>query len=346
MPVDIRAWDFKHGTEEEVAAFNRCSNQMRAERWPDDPPVPVEETAQELKHFPDHIERTFWTGWARDAFRIGAYGLIRYSFEDNLHMAEFSIDVLPEFRRQGLGTEFLSRIVQVAKEQYRRLLITDTTARIPAGEAFMLRIGAEKGLETHSNQLVIADLDPDLLREWQERARERGAGFEIGQLEGRYPKEDIDAIVDLHTLLNQQPFGDLDVEDFTYTAENIRQSEDSLFARGYERWTLFAREADTGRWAGYTEVFWNPSRPEIIYQGMTGVFPEFRNRGLGRWLKAAMLDRILAERPQARFVRTGNADMNAPMVKINNELGFKPYVARAVWQVETAKVAEYLSSRG
>jgi hypothetical protein len=56
-----------------------------------------------------------------------------------------------------------------------------------------------------------------------------------------------------------------------------------------------------------------------------------------------MLDRILTKRPQARFVRTGNADMNAPMMKINNELGFKPYMAQCVWQVETEKVAEYLS---
>ena len=343
MPVDIKAWDFKHGTEEEVAAFNRCSNQMRAERWPDDPPIPVEQTAQGLKHFPDHLEMTLWTGWVEGASRIGAYGLIQYSLQDNLHMAQFGINVLPEFRRQSLGSELLSRIVQVAREQNRRLLITDTMDRIPAGEAFMLAIGAEKGLETHTNQLVVAALDPDLLREWQERAEERGAGFEVGQWEGRYPEEDTEAIVDLHTLLNQQPFGDLDVEDFTHSAENIRQSEESLFARGYERWTLYAREVDTGRFAGYTEVFWNPTLPEIITQGMTGVFPEFRNRGLGRWLKAAMLDRILAERPQARFVRTGNADMNAPMLKINNELGFKPYIAEAIWQVETDKVAEYLS---
>ena len=345
MPVDIRVWDFRDAADEEIAAFNRCSNQMRAERLPDDPPVPVEQTAQGLKHFPEHIEMTLWAGWVEERARMVANGYIQYSFEDNLHMAQFWISLLPEFRRQGLGREFLSRIAQVAREQNRRLLITDTTDRIPAGEAFMLRIGAEKGLETHTNQLVIAELDWDLICEWQERAKERGTGFELGQWEGRYPEEALETIVDLHSLINQQPFGDLEVEDFTFSAENIRQTEDSLFARGYERWTYFARERQTGRLAGYTEVHWNPHQPEIIGQGMTGVFPEFRNRGLGRWLKAAMLDRILAERPQAKFVRTGNADMNAPMLKINNELGFKPYIAEAVWQVETEKVEEYLSRR-
>ena len=52
---------------------------------------------------------------------------------------------------------------------------------------------------------LIADLDREILRQWQERARERGAGFEIGQWEGRYPEEDIDAIV---TDLDQSLVGD------------------------------------------------------------------------------------------------------------------------------------------
>jgi GNAT superfamily N-acetyltransferase len=75
---------------------------------------------------------------------------------------------------------------------------------------------------------------------------------------------------------------------------------------------------------------------------MTGVFPQYRNKGLGRWLKAAMLERVMRERPEVKVVRTGNADSNAAMLKINHELGFKPYMASAIWQVELDKVREYL----
>jgi GNAT superfamily N-acetyltransferase len=77
---------------------------------------------------------------------------------------------------------------------------------------------------------------------------------------------------------------------------------------------------------------------------MTGVFPQYRNKGLGRWLKAAMLDKVIKERPQVKYVRTGNADSNAAMLKINTELGFKPYMATALWQVEMEKVIGYLRS--
>ncbi len=343
MSIKIDVWDYRNMSDAEAAMFNRCANRMRAERLPDDPPVPVEETIQGRDSFPDYIRMEPWALWNADRTEMLAYAYAQYSMEDNLHMAQFAINVLPEFRRRGLGRQFLSRIVQVAKENNRRLLITDTTDRIPAGEAFMRRIGAEKGLESHTNQLVIADVDTDMLRQWRARAPERAAGFELGVWNGPYPEEDIEAIVDLYQLLNQQPFGDLEVEDFHFSADTIRQDEKSLFARGYERWTLYVREKETGRFAGYTEVIWNPNRPGIISQGMTGVFTEYRNRGLGRWLKAEMLERILRERSQARFVRTGNADMNAPMLKINNELGFKSYIAESVWQVETEKVAEYLS---
>jgi GNAT superfamily N-acetyltransferase len=342
MSVEIMEFDVKNATDQEYEAFTNCRNLIRAERLPDDPPIPLEESIQGLKNIPDFVKVKPWVAQA-EAGEIAGYGLIQYSMDDNLHMAQFVISILPAYRRRGLGKAFLSRIVNVAQQESRRLLLADTIDRVPAGEAFMKRIGASKGIEGHTNQLKIAELDHDLIKRWIERAQDRAEDFEIGFWEGKYPEKDIEAIVELHDLLNQQPFGDLDIEDFTFTPDHLRQSETSLFARGYERWTLFVREKETGKFAGYTEVLWNSHRPDLISQGMTGVFPEFRNKGLGRWLKAEMLDRILKGRPQAKIVRTDNADMNAPMMKINNELGFKPYMAEALWQVETEKAAEYLA---
>lgn len=346
MQFEIVEFDYRNATEAEYIALNACRNQIRAEALPDDPPLTLDETIQGLKNYPTFIELIMWAAWQNNKDRIAGYGLLSLSKEDNLHLGQFAINVLPAFRRQGLGSKFLSKIVHAAQEDNRRLLIANTRSKIPAGEAFMLKLGAEKGLEAHTNQLLISDLDLDLLKQWQEKARERAEGFETGIWDGAYPDDYLADIVALHDLLNQQPFGDLEVEDFTFSEETLRQTEKSLFSRGYERWTLYVRENESGKFAGYTEVIWNPNRPEIIDQGITGVFPDYRNKGLGRWLKAEMLDRIITERPGVKYVRTDNADSNAPMMKINNELGFKPYSAESLWQIETEKAAEYLSQFG
>jgi mycothiol synthase len=342
MTIEIRPFDIRNATEDEYRLWNESRNRMRAEILPDDPPIPLEEMIQRLKNFPPYMEYLVWAAWDVDEPAVVAYGEIWLPLTDNLHLAQFDIHVLPEYRQQGLARQLLAPIWEEARRKSRRLMMTDTADRVPAGEAFMTRLGAERGLETHTNQLVLADLNRELLPRWQEQARERAAGFELGLWEGPYPEADIDAVVALCDLLSQQPFGDLELEEFVFTPELVRQDEQSVFARGFERWTLYVREQSTGSFAGYTEVFWNPNRPEIVSQGMTGVFPEYRNRGLGRWLKAVMLEKILAERPQAKYVRTGNADINAPMLKINTELGFKPYIAETVWQIATEQVSEYL----
>ncbi|HUS15135.1 MAG TPA: hypothetical protein VM536_08985, partial [Chloroflexia bacterium] len=160
-----------------------------------------------------------------------------------------------------------------------------------------------------------------------------------------YPEDELPAIVDLMAVTNDEPLGDLEVEAFRFTADQLRQQEAYMTARGDTRWTLYVRETATGVLAGFTEVMWHPERPALLNQGHTAVWPEYRGRGLGRWLKAAMLDKVLCERPTVRYVRTGNADSNVPMLKINHELGFRPYQADSMWQVPVTTVQAYLASR-
>jgi len=135
------------------------------------------------------------------------------------------------------------------------------------------------------------------------------------------------------------------MEDMKVTPDTLRQMEQNLFAAGNRRWTVYLTDRVYGKAAGLTEVFWNPNRAMILNQGFTGVYPTYRGKGLGRWLKAEMLKRLLAEHPEVEFIRTGNANSNAPMLKINTEMGFKPYSVNTIWQVATEQVEKYLSER-
>lgn len=341
MTQTIQVFDPQKASSSEFSAWNTFSNQMKAEMWPEDPPTELEEEMRDLRAIPPFWEVHFWAVWRGN--EIVATSEVELSRTgDNQHLAWFEIRVLPEMRRRGIAKRLLKLIAEVAQKESRRLMMTWTDSAIPAGEAFAKRLGARVGMISSTNQLNLADLNRELLRQWQQRAPQ--AKFELGLWEGPYPESEIEAIVKLREVMNTAPRDNLEMEDFHRTPEQLRQIEASLAERKTERCTLYAREKQTGKLAGYTEVFWSPFEPETLYQGDTGVFPEYRGHGLGRWLKAAMLEKVLHDRPQVKRVRTGNANSNAPMLKINFEMGFKPYKQWTTWQVELDKVLEYLKS--
>jgi GNAT superfamily N-acetyltransferase len=116
----------------------------------------------------------------------------------------------------------------------------------------------------------------------------------------------------------------MDMEDEIFTPAFIRQYEDACEAKGTRMWVVVARHDATGDLAGYTAFFFKKFRPWQVLQGDTGVDPAHRDRGLGRWLKAVNLLRLLDERPEAQVVDTENAGSNEPMLNINVALGFRP----------------------
>ncbi len=340
--IQIEPFDFAHASEHEYQAINRFANILQAETLPDDPPTPLEEMRAKLQSIPAFITIVPQVAWNLERSDIVGRASISFmNTQENKHLAWLDMKVLPERRRQGIGRRLLAEIAEVPQREGRRLLMTGINARVPAGEAFMEKLGGERAMESHTNQLVLADVDRALLAQWMMLG---DAGrFLLEAWEGPHPEDLLPAITALsESAVNTSPRDAMDMEDMHFTPEQMRQMDQQTLAGGTERWTLAVREAASGRFVGYTEVLWNVSSPQIVRQGGTGVFPEFRGYGLGKRLKAAMLDRVLRERPEARFVRTGNADSNGPMLRINHALGFRPYLSRTEWQVETEKVLAYL----
>jgi mycothiol synthase len=345
-PIRIQPFDHANATREAYRALNTFNNRIQVEILPDDPPMPLEEAIQRWQNIPPFIALWRWNVWEVERGEIIASSTLDLERgETNQHLAEMHLAVLPHWRQQGVARRLLPLLITQAQAEKRRLLLAETVDRVPAGAAFMARLGARRGIEAHTNQLVLAELDFNLLHQWQTEATAHIDTFTLGLWIGAYPEEYLAAITQLHEVMNSEPRDQLEMEDDHMTPTELRQLERSMIARGTERWTFYLLEQATGQFAGFTEVFWNANRPALLNQGATGVFPAYRNRGLGRWLKAAMLEKVLRERPQVRFIRTGNADSNAPMLKLNHALGFKPFIAETVWQVETDAVAAYLAGK-
>lgn len=343
-------FDPAQGAERDFAAVQRLLNRMQAEAHPDDAPQSLADVQTNLRATPSFMTTRRWLCWAPSGDQLAAYALssIVTGMDTNRHLAQFRVAVDPDWRCQGLGSRLLAEVTAMARATGRTLLVTDTSSNAPAGEVFMRRLGAEVGLEALTNQLDMARLDHALLGRWLADGEARSAAeFSVDFWDGAYPQADIDAIVAMKRVMNSAPTDDLDVEDTNFTAEQLRQIETMLLTqRRVTRWTAYARQRATGAVVGYTEVFFRPHDPATAEQGDTAVFPDFRNHGLGRWLKAAMALRIVNERPQVQRIRTGNAGSNAPMLKINREMGFEVYENVRLWQVKLTQVEAYLMKRG
>ena len=339
--------DLRSASEYEYQCLAAFQNILDKERFPDDPPTPLDEKIQDWKNIPAFVEFDAYIGWNVKHSEIIAYCDIGIEHTgSNEHIAFFTLQVLPQYRCQGLGHKMLQMIFPFASEHKCSLLMVWSNDRVPAAETFLEHIGARRGQEGKVNQLKISELDRDLIAHWASQSQHLENEFEMGLWNGPFPEEYIEEIAALlQKMANDQPRDELEIEDMKFTPEMIRQFEQNMQATGDERWVLYIIDRAKQKLAGWTEVHWHRNRPLILNQGFTAVDAIYRNKGLGRWLKAEMMNKILRERPQVEFIRTRNANSNAPMLKINNEMGFKPYNSITAWQVNTDHVENYLKEK-
>ncbi len=90
---------------------------------------------------------------------------------------------------------------------------------------------------------------------------------------------------------------------------------------------LFVAVAPDGEWVGVNELYAvSNAAPHTLRNGLTGVLAHWRGNGLAYALKLASARAALAR--GFTHVRTGNHSINAPMLAINERLGF---VRQAAW---------------
>jgi GNAT superfamily N-acetyltransferase len=343
--VVISELDIRNLTDDEIVELNDFGNLMGAESRPEDPPTPIELARAGMRNIPDFAAIRLFVARDADGSIAAVANAAFMRVEENKHLLETSISVRPDARRRGIATALLRLALDVADSEGRTLVVSATSERVSAGEAFAEAVGAEAAQANHINRLVLADVDRDLVRRWIDDGPRRAPGYSLEWLDGIFPDDKLEEILDVLAVMNDAPRDDMQIEDTRWTPERYRDAVKGVEALGVEMWWLFARHDETGQLVGLTDVSWIPAEPDRISQGNTGVRPEHRGHALGKWLKATMLQRIFDERTQAAEIRTGNADSNDAMLGINRKLGFKPHRAHTTWQVTTEQVRVYLDTR-
>jgi mycothiol synthase len=325
--------------------FHELRRVRQADLRPDDPPRPDAEEELLLKRV--------------DAFEIHEYyeissggKMISWFHGESVHPEnpEYATNkqfywadayVRPEARRQGIARLWLPTLLE--RMQAHGTTILGFWVEHETGNGFMKWLGAEPKLTEIESRLKLPEVDWPTLQRWVAEGAQRSPQTRLELYDAPMPDE---ALVDfarqITVMLNTIPFEELDHGDIVVTPERIREWEQRASLTGEINHSAMTREVD-GTISGITNTSWAPYRPTIIHQEFTGVLPGARGRGLGKWIKAAMLLHLRKLYPDAEWISTGNAGSNAPMLKINRTMGFKPYRTAIEYQMPRERLEARIS---
>lgn len=317
----------------ELAAYY---NVVQAEDLPDDPPTPAEQTIQDFRSVMDHLPVKRWL--LRDG-EIVAVAVAAYDIDQNLDNGFGRIHVHPEHRGNGHARSLATVMFDELEDGGRKRFDTWVKVGHPA-ESLCKALGLNAVYTDKRSRLYISDLDHDLMRSWIKGAAERASEYELKYYLSPIPDEIIDEMCRMAEVMNTAPREDFEAEDEVATPGLWREYEESVAVKKTQLHNMVAVHKPTGQFAGYTQINTQDLQPDLAWQWDTGVHPDHRNKGLGRWLKAAMIEHIVAEYPEVARVDTENAASNEPMLNINVTMGFKPVHLSQVWQGDLATVRE------
>lgn len=262
-------------------------------------------------------------------------GVADCSLLTGVDLLQCALRVLPPYRRLGVGRRLVSEAIRIARGEGRPLLQGATADHFAPATAFCEQLGAKAGLTIRNSRLDLHAVDTGALQRWVEAAQQQSCS--LVWLDNQTPDQWLPEVANAMRVMNTAPAGDLESAEVPWTEALVKSNEAYFVQMGLERWACYIRDDQTGHLVGvHDTLLW--SRESIAIQN-TAVAPTHRGRGLGKWLKAAMILRLRQEHPEARWMVTLNAHSNAGMLAINDRLGFVPTPPGIVaWQVRVDQV--------
>lgn len=327
MPVTIHELDINAAAD--IAAATVIRDELLTEANPDLPGATAESVRTQLIGSEMYRRRNLLALVDGEPAGLGR-SLVR-NLQGRRDTAIFNVEVRPRYRRGGLGTTLARELTAIAAGD-GLTKVEGSGLDTPATRAFWGgHLGLRLGLVERESRLDVRTVDEALMTCWIDARVERAADYRLISVRGECGPELRSAVAELNTAMNDAPSDDLQLEALAWTEDDVATAEAATQARGQEKWMTLALAPD-GAPAGLTAVFVNDTDPTYGVQGNTVVIAAHRQRGIGRWLKAAMWRRLRSERPQLQYLLVENAASNLPMLTINEEMGFVEVNRYADWQ--------------
>jgi RimJ/RimL family protein N-acetyltransferase len=255
-------------------------------------------------------------------------GFTALSLLDNTDKAFLAVAVPETMRRHGIGTALLDELVRIACRAGRTGMLAECWVPAADRESHPFRSFAEHNGFTLANTEIRREMPlpvpADTLAAWAAEAAPHHVGYRIATFVDDIPDELVASLCHvMNQLILDAPTGAIELEAQATTPETFRHRQGMLREMGLTRYWTLAIDAN-GETSAYTTLGLSDDPPDLVDQWGTLVLSSHRGHRLGLAVKAANLAAVQAAYPERTRVNTQNAELNAPMVAINEKMGFRP----------------------
>jgi GNAT superfamily N-acetyltransferase len=339
--VEVRLVD--PADDNELAEWTAVLRASDEDLWPD----LIGFTLPDIRAFARHrsSSKRFDLLGAREtaAGPILGVAMMEMPLQDNTRSAEVTVAVHPAQRRRGVGTALVEAMTEHGRADGRVVLnsIVDVPLDRAADHAslsFAPKVGFEPMLSGNIRHLTVP-MEGALTAELRaEVARARDADdYRVLTFEAPWPADYLDDQCALFQCMStDEPHGDDGHEEEIWDAERVGENDGLRVARGARYLIAAAQHVASGRLVACTELCIGAESPGQAFQMLTVVEPEHRGHRLGLAIKLANLDLLARSAPDVRVIVTGNASVNAPMIAVNDMMGFEVASEGNFWQKDLA----------
>lgn len=265
-----------------------------------------------------YVHRLVWLASNADGIPVGSAFLRLFARTGQEHLAELDLHVHPAERRSRAGSRLLDAAVSAARRDGRRCVVAQAEAGSP-GDRFLSARGFRKVLTLTFTRLPLSEVDTPAITAITRQAH---PGYRLESWQGTVPDALAETFVASRHAMDDMPMGSTDFGTVVWDLERVRAAAAAVEKRGDLLHTVVAIDESDGSIAGFTElVVPGDGRGDGQHYG-TGVLPEHRGHGLGRWMKAASIRQAMERHPELGGLLTDTADSNPYMRHINDALGY------------------------
>jgi GNAT superfamily N-acetyltransferase len=314
MHVDVTAFDPTRAGDAELVAYHRFVLAAWPVDFPEDPQPTFDAVIGRLRTpEPEYGQCRHWL--AHVDGDLAATAVVAFPEAPNDTMVFVDIRVHPDRRRNGIGRAVLAAVLPAIQASGRGLVTGEGIKDGSPGVGWANALGFHTTQRITMQEVVIADVDP---RTWQV---DGPPGYRLRHWTDEAPADIVDSYARARSAIHDAPQG-ASFRQPDWTPERIRAAENELREQNIEQRVVVAVHEATGDVAGLTIVHFTPYRPYWAHQQDTAVLQRHRGHGLGRFMKAAMLRRLIAERPGLELAYTTTAADNTHMIRVNHALGY------------------------